>query len=84
LTDPLIHHKYAEKQFKIFNGSEIWGMMLKHPQSASLYFGSAGKESNWVPTKAGGRFKLIFRLYGPDKSFFDKKTWILPDIEVVS
>ena len=34
----------------------------------------------WISTKAGGKFELIFRLYGPDKSFFTK-TWILPDPE---
>ena len=48
-----------------------------------IYFGPAapaGKESNWVPTRAGGRFEVLFRLYGPDKTFFDK-TWQLPDIE---
>jgi len=26
---------------------------------------------------------VLFRLYGPEKSFFEKK-WILPDIEKVS
>jgi hypothetical protein len=26
---------------------------------------------------------VLFRLYGPEKSFFDKK-WVLPDIEKVS
>ena len=42
----------------------------------------AGKESNWVPTRAGGHFEVLFRLYGPDKTFFDKK-WQLPDIEKI-
>lgn len=54
--------------------------------SVDIYFGPKapeGKGSNWVSTKAGGRFELIFRLYGPDKSFFEKKTWTLPDIEEV-
>ena len=35
-----------------------------------------------VPTKAGGQFEVLFRLYGPEKPFFDK-TWVLPDIEPV-
>jgi hypothetical protein len=35
---------------------------------------------NWVPTKVGGRFEVMFRLYGPEQAFFDKK-WKLPDIE---
>ena len=32
---------------------------------------------------ASAQFEVLFRLYGPDKSFFDKK-WVLPDIEKVS
>jgi hypothetical protein len=48
-----------------------------------VFFGPAapaGKESNWVPTNAQGRFEVLFRLYGPQKALFEK-TWILPDIE---
>ena len=37
-------------------------------------------ESNTIPT--GEDFFLLFRLYGPDKSFFDKK-WKLNDVEKV-
>jgi hypothetical protein len=33
-------------------------------------------------TRAGGEFEVLFRFYGPEKSFFDKK-WTLPDIELV-
>ena len=40
----------------------------------------AGKETNWVPTSASGKFEVLFRLYGPEKPLFDK-TWKLPDIE---
>ena len=53
--------------------------------SVDIYFGptaSAGKESNWVPTKPGGQFEVLFRLYGPEKPLFDR-TWKLPDIEEV-
>jgi hypothetical protein len=32
-----------------------------------------------VPTN-GRPFEVIFRVYGPEKSFFEK-TWKLPDIE---
>jgi len=39
-----------------------------------------GKESNWIPTKADGRFELLFRFYGPEPALFDK-TWVLPDLE---
>ena len=53
--------------------------------SVDIYFGPkapAGKESNWVPTSADGKFEVLFRLYGPEKPLFDK-TWKLPDIEKV-
>ena len=43
----------------------------------------SGKEANWVPTDANGRFEVLFRLYGPEKPFFDKK-WVLPDIERIA
>ena len=52
--------------------------------SVDLYFGPkapAGFEKNWVPT-AGKNFFLIFRLYGPEKAFFDK-SWKMPDVEKV-
>jgi hypothetical protein len=48
-----------------------------------VYFGPkapSGEETNWVPTKAGGKFEVLFRFYGPDKSLFDK-SWILTDIK---
>ena len=52
--------------------------------SVDLYFGPnapSGFEKNWVPT-AGRKFFLIFRLYGPEKAFFDK-AWRLPEVERV-
>jgi len=51
--------------------------------SVDVWFGPKapeGKESNWIPTKAGGRFELVFRFYGPEPPLFDK-TWVLPDLE---
>jgi len=53
--------------------------------SVDVYFGPktpAGRESNWVPTSAGGQFEVLFRFYGPTKPLFDK-TWKLPDIEKI-
>lgn len=53
--------------------------------SVDVYFGPtapAGKQANWVPTKIGGQFEAMFRLYGPQKALFEK-TWNLPDIEKV-
>jgi hypothetical protein len=62
------------------------GLQKNSDGSMDVYFAPkapAGKESNWVPTKADGQFEVLFRLYGPEKEFFDKK-WILPDIEKVA
>ena len=36
-----------------------------------------------MPTNANGKFEVLFRLYGPEKPFFDK-AWVLPDIEKVA
>ncbi len=50
--------------------------------SVDVWFGPeapAGKESNWIPTNADGRFELLFRAYGPEPALFDK-TWVLPDL----
>lgn len=50
--------------------------------SVDIYFGPTapeGKDENWVPTTAGARFEVLFRLYGPEKPFFEKK-WKLPDL----
>jgi hypothetical protein len=61
--------------------------LTKNPDgTVDLYFGPkapAGRESNWVPTKPGGEFELMFRLYAPTKPLFDK-TWKLPDLEKVT
>lgn len=51
--------------------------------SMDVYFGPKppqGMEANWIPTVAGHDWFPYFRLYGPEKPFFDK-TWKLPDIE---
>lgn len=61
--------------------------LKKNPDddSVDIYFGPkppAGKESNWVPTRDGAEFEVLFRLYGPEKPLFDK-TWKLPDIELL-
>lgn len=51
--------------------------------STTIYFSPKappGRETNWVPTSAHGEFEVLFRLYGPEKAFFDKQ-WVLPDIE---
>ena len=63
--------------------SQTPGIQKNADGSVDIYFGPkapAGRKSNWVPTRAGGRFEVLFRIYGPEKSFF-QKTWVLPDIE---
>ena len=62
------------------------GLKKNADGSIDIYFGPSapgGGESNWVPTSARGQFEVLFRLYGPQKPFFEKK-WILPDIETVN
>lgn len=53
--------------------------------STDIYFGPnapPGKESNWVPTDPKQQFEVLFRLYGPKKSLFEK-TWSLSDLDEV-
>jgi hypothetical protein len=62
--------------------SQTPGLQKNSNGSVDVYFGPkapTGKESNWVPTKAGGQFEVLFRFYGPEKPLFDK-SWMLPDI----
>lgn len=59
------------------------GLTVNADGTVDLFFGPispAGKETNWTPTKPGGRFEVLFRLYGPQKPLFEK-SWSLPDIE---
>lgn len=63
--------------------STTTGLQKNADGSVDLYFGPkapAGKDSNWIPTDASGKFEVLFRFYGPQKPLFDK-TWKLPDIE---
>lgn len=66
--------------------SQTTGLQKNTDGSVDVYFGPqapVGKESNWVPTRAGAGFEVLFRCYGPEKPLFDK-TWKLPDIEKVN
>jgi hypothetical protein len=66
--------------------SQIAEMQKNADGSVDVYFGPtapAGKDANWVPTKRGRKFEVMFRVYAPTKVFFDK-TWVLPDIERVA
>ena len=43
--------------------------------SVDLYFAPkapVGKDSNWVPTDPNGKFKVLFRFYGPKKPLFEQ------------
>lgn len=65
--------------------STTQGLQKNGDGSVDLFFGPKAPkdhDSNWLPTRAGGRFEVLFRLYGPEKPLFDK-TWQLPDVEEV-
>jgi hypothetical protein len=79
-------HAFIHEMPKLACSSLTAGLTKNADGSVDAYFGPtapAGKESNWVPTKAGGRFEVMFRFYGPEKPLFDK-TWKLGDIEKVN
>ena len=60
LVQPLIQYAGASEERRRFGGC------LFRPETP------AGKESNWVPTNPKAGFEVLFRLYGPEKPFFDK------------
>jgi len=62
------------------------GLQTNADGSVEIDFGPqapAGRERNWVPTRGGEGFEVLFRFYGPEKPLFEK-TWRLPDIERVA
>jgi hypothetical protein len=76
-------HALIRNQHCSSRSSQNPGLQKNPDGSVDIYFGPkapAGKETNWVPTSAGGEFEILFRLYGPEKALFDK-TWQLPDVE---
>jgi hypothetical protein len=59
------------------------GLQRNADGSVEIVFGPAapdGRQANWVPTRAGRGFEVMFRFYGPERPLFDK-SWRLPDIE---
>jgi hypothetical protein len=59
------------------------GLQASADGSVEIFFGPQpppNRKENWIPTKPGGAFEVIFRFYGPEKPLFDK-TWRLPDIQ---
>lgn len=54
--------------------------------SIDIYFSGEppkNMENNWVSTSKGGLWFPMFRLYGPEQAFFEKK-WEMSDIEKVN
>jgi hypothetical protein len=65
--------------------SSYTGPKANSDGSIDVYFGPempAGKEKNWIQTKPGRGWFILFRFYGPLEPFFDK-TWKPGDIEPV-
>jgi hypothetical protein len=78
-------HSFIREMPKLACSSLTPGLIKNADGSMDIYFGPgapAGKEANWVPTKSGSEFEVLFRFYGPEKPLFDK-TWKLGDIEEV-
>src|SRR5262245_22798020 len=75
-------HALIRSTSRSSRASNSAGLEQNADGSVAIYFAPeppGGKESNWVPT--GGRdFEVLFRVYGPEKSFFHT-TWKLPDME---
>ena len=79
-------HALIRNQKWSSRSSQTPGLQKNVDGSVDIYFGPkapAGKESNWVPTSADGKFEILFRFYGPEKALFDK-TWKLSDVEQVA
>jgi hypothetical protein len=79
-------HAFIRDVSRASRSSQSPGLQTNADGSTDVYFAPtapAGKESNWVPTRANGQFEVLFRFYGPEKPLFDK-TWKLPDIEPVN
>lgn len=58
------------------------GLQHNSNGSVDLHFGPTApgdRKTNWIPTKDGQHFEVMFRFYGPLEPLFDK-TWKLPDI----
>lgn len=76
-------HALIREVDRASRSSQIPELQKNADRSVDVFFGPkppAGKESNWVPTRADGDFEALFRFYGPEKSLFEKK-WKLPDLE---
>jgi hypothetical protein len=79
-------HALIRNMPRASRSSQVSDMHKNADGSVDIYFGPQalpGREANWVPTDPGRQFEVMFRLYGPEKAFFDRQ-WVLPDIEPMS
>jgi hypothetical protein len=66
-------------------GSASEGIAVNPDTSVDVWFGPRapkGRETNWVQTVPGKGWNVLFRLYGPLQSWFDK-TWKPGEFELV-
>nr|WP_281069024.1 DUF1214 domain-containing protein [Rhizobium leguminosarum] len=77
-----VTHALIRDVDRFSRASNTPGIKTNADGSVDIYFGPTAPtvgENNWIPTKAGASFEVLFRLYGPEKALFNK-TWILPDV----
>ena len=78
-------HTFIRNAGCVGRSSQTPGLQKNTDGSVDIFFGPkapSGKETNWVPTDANGRFEILARFYGPQKALFDK-SWKLSDLEQV-
>jgi hypothetical protein len=74
----------TDQQFPSIS-SEQKGVVVNPDTSVDVWFGPTaprGHKSNWVQTVPGKGWNVLFRLYGPGQSWFDK-TWKPGEFELV-
>jgi len=66
-------------------GSQAEGIKLNDDDSMTIYFGPKapkGFERNWLETVPGKSWFVIFRMYGPEQDWLDKK-WRPSEVQLV-
>jgi hypothetical protein len=79
-------HALIRNMARASRSSQVPELQKNADGSVDVYFGPKappGRANNWVPTDPAREFELMFRLYGPKKTFFDK-VWTLPDAQTVA
>ncbi len=79
-------HAFIREMPREGRSSQSPGLQWNADGSADIYFGPRppdGKDSNWIPTKAGRGFEVLARFYGPKPALFDK-SWQIGDLERVA